>query len=82
MSGRLDTLLKNLTIDTAVTEEEAVEQLEAALEMEVEDTVKGKEYIYGTQRALGAPEFLTQDAEPSETTLVDACNGFNELSRL
>ena len=32
--------------------------------------------------ALGDQEFLTQDAEPSGTMLVDACNGFNELSRL
>ena len=31
---------------------------------------------------LGAPEFLTQDAEPSGTTLVDSCNGFNKLIRL
>ena len=36
----------------------------------------------GTLRALGALEFLTQDADPSGTTRVDACNGFNELSRL
>ena len=36
----------------------------------------------GTQRALGALEFLTQDAEPSGTTLIDTRNGFNELSRL
>ena len=35
-----------------------------------------------TQWALGALEFLTQEDEPSRTTLVDACNGFNELSRL
>ena len=35
-----------------------------------------------TQQALEALEFLTQDAEPSGTTLVDARNGFNELSRL
>ena len=34
------------------------------------------------QRALEALEFLIQEAEPSGTTLVDACNGFNELSRL
>ena len=27
-------------------------------------------------------EFLNQEAEPSGTTLVDSCNGFNELSRL
>ena len=36
----------------------------------------------GTLRALGALEFLTQDSEPSSTTLVDSRNGFNELSRL
>ena len=36
----------------------------------------------GNIRALGALEFLTKDSEPSRTTLVDACNGFNELSRL
>ena len=36
----------------------------------------------GTQWALGALEFLTQYAEPSVTSLADAHNGFNELSRL
>ena len=36
----------------------------------------------GTQRALGALEFLTQEDEPIIITLVDAHNGFNELSRL
>ena len=36
----------------------------------------------GTQRALGALEFLTQDADPSGTTLGDARNGFNDLIRL
>ena len=52
--------------------------------MEVEETgeSEGKEGGDGTQRALGALEFITQDAEPSGTTLVDACNGFNDLSRL
>ena len=35
-----------------------------------------------TQRELEALEFLTQDAEPSWKTLVDARNGFNKLSRL
>ena len=35
-----------------------------------------------TQRALGALEFLNQEAEPSGTTLIDARNRFNELSRL
>ena len=37
---------------------------------------------YGNTRELGSLEFLTQDADPSGTTIVDACNGFNELSRL
>ena len=54
--------------------------------MEVEDRrenlVKGEEEGDETLRALGALEFLTQDAEPSGTTLVDARNGFNELNRL
>ena len=34
------------------------------------------------QRALEALEFLTQEAEPSRTTIVDARNGFNKLSCL
>ena len=79
--------LDNLTIETATTEEEAAEGLEAALEtqeMEVEGDgwSEGEEGCRGTQRALEALEFLTQYAEPSGTTLVDAHNGFNELSRL
>ena len=41
-----------------------------------------KEGDVGAQGALGALEFLTQDADPSGTTLVYARNGFNELSRL
>ena len=58
--------------------------MEEALSMEgVEDKEsEGEEGGGGTQRALEALEFLTQDAEPSGTTLVDARNGFNELSRL
>ena len=83
--GEIAACLNNLNIETAVTE--ASEGLEAALatqEMEVEgDGVsEGEEGGGGTQRALEALEFLTQDAEPSGTTLVDARNGFNELSRL
>ena len=50
--------------------------------MEVDERVEGEEVGGGTQRALGALEFLTQDAEPSGTTLVDARSGFNELSLL
>ena len=52
--------------------------------MEVEEDMwsEGEGVSGGTQRALGSLEFLTQDAEPSGTTLVDASNGFNEMSRL
>ena len=57
-------LLNNLTIDTAGTEEEAAEHLEAALGMQVEDTGKGKDGGEGSSRALVALEFLTQDADP------------------
>ena len=46
------------------------------------DEVELKEGGYGTLRALGALELLTQDAELIGTRLVDAHNGFNELSRL
>ena len=79
--------LHKLSIETARTEEEAAEGLEAALEtqeMEVEGDggSEGKEGGGGTQRALESLEFLTHDAEPSGTTLVDSRNGFNELSRL
>ena len=52
------------------------------IEFEEDEGSKGKERGGGTQRALGALEFFTQEAEPSGTTLVDARNGFNELSRL
>ena len=31
---------------------------------------------------LGTTGFLTQEAEPSRTTVVDACNGFKKLGRL
>ena len=81
--------MDNLNIETAVTEEEAAEGLEAALgisthEMEVEGDgeSEGEEGGGGTQRALEALEFLTQDAELSGMTLVDARNGFNKLSLL
>ena len=43
---------------------------------------EGEEDGGANQRALGALEFLNQEAEPSGTTLVDACNGINELSDL
>ena len=71
--------ITNLAIETEGTEEEAAEQLAASLEMEVEADRggEGEAESGGTQRALGALEFLTQEAEPSGTILVDACNGFN-----
>ena len=47
-----------------------------------EEGSEGEEGGGGTQRALESLEFLTQEAEPSGTTLVDARNGFNKLSRL
>ena len=74
----------NLTIETAGSEEEAEEGLATALDMEVE-VDRGSEVEEGgggTQRSLEALEFLTQEAEPSGTMLVDARNGFNELNRL
>ena len=36
----------------------------------------------GRLLALKAKGLLTQDADPGGTTLVDACNGFIDLSRL
>ena len=65
-------------------EEETAEGIEAILGMEVKENRdrKGKEGGDRNQRLLGALEFLTQDAEPSGTTLVDDRNGFNELIRL
>ena len=68
----------------AGTEEEAAERTAEALRMEgVEDEgIKGEEGGGGNQRSLEALELLTRDAEPSGTTLIDARNGFNELSRL
>ena len=71
-----------LTIETAGTEEEAEEGLTVALEVEVDRGNEGEEGGGRTQRSLEALELLTQEDEPSGTTLVDARNGFNELSRL
>ena len=76
--------LLNLNIEIAGTKEEAAEGLAEALGMEVveDEGSEGEEEGGGTQRALEDLEFLTQEAEPSITTLVDARNGLNELSRL
>ena len=67
-----------------VTEKKAGEGMVEALGMEVEEegASEGEEEGGGTQRALVALEFLTQEADLNGTTLVDARNGFNELSRL
>ena len=78
----VDRALNNLNIETVGTEEEATEQLEAALGMEVEETGEGEEWGDGTLRALEFLEFLAQDSEPSGTTPIDARNRFNKLSRL
>ena len=85
-NGGVASCLNNLTIETAVAEEEAADNLKGALVMETEEEVgndvEGEEGGDETQRALVALDFLTQDAEPSGTTLVDARNGFNNLIRL
>ena len=73
---------EQLTVETEGTEEGAAEILELALEMEVKEEVEGEEGNDETIRALGAIDFLTPEAELIVTTLVDACNGSNELSRL
>ena len=54
------------------------------LEMEVNGygESEGDKGCVGTKGALGALEFLTQDTEPSGTSLVDAHNGFINLSCL
>ena len=82
--GGIAACLNYLTIETGKTEKEAEDGLEEALGMDTQEDVgsKGEEGGGGTQQALEALEFLTQEAEPSGTTLVDACNGFNELIRL
>ena len=56
--------LNNLTIETVGTKEEAAEQMEVALEMEVYETGEGEEGGGRNLRALVALEFLTQDADP------------------
>ena len=55
-SGGVAIGIEKLTIETAVTEEEAAEYLKAALGMEVDEEVKGKgeEGGVGTPRALEA----------------------------
>ena len=52
-----------------------------AMEVEGDRGSEGEEEGGGNQRTLGALVFLTQEAEPNGTTIVDVCNGFNEMSR-
>ena len=51
-------------------------------EGEREGEGKGEDGGDGNQRALGDLDLITQEADPRGTTLVDACNGFNEMSCL
>ena len=69
-------------VETGAIEEEASEILEAALGIEVDGEGEGEEVGAGTLRELRAIEFLTQDADPRGKTIVDARNGFNDMSRL
>ena len=82
--GSIAAGFNNLSIETAGTEEEAAEGLAVSLDIQVEEEegCEGEEGCGGTQRALGDLEFFTQEAESSRTTLIDARNGFNKLSRL
>ena len=50
--------------------------------MEREEEGEGEGEGEYTPRALGATGFLTQEAEPIRTIIVDACNRFNKLSYL
>ena len=74
-NGEVACLLNNLTIGTGETDGEESEGLKSALEMEVvgdgkdDGAGKGEEEGAGNLQALGVLEFLTQNAEPSGTTL-------------
>ena len=50
--------------------------------MEVEEEGEVEKGVDGNIKALGDTEFLTQEVDPTRTTLVDARNGLKELSRL
>ena len=85
-SGGVAACRNKIIIETVGTEEESAEILEAMQEMEVKlgrgYLVEVDDGVDGTLRSLGAREFLTPNAEPSGTTIVDAHDGFNELSQL
>ena len=65
-------------VDTSGTEEDVDNNLETALDMEVDGEGEGD----GTLRELEATEFMNQDSETSSKTLVDDCNRFNKLIHL
>ena len=69
-----------LILNTCVIEEGTAVNLETELEIGVEEEYKKEGE--GNLMALGGTRFLTKEAERSGTTLVNACNGFNDLSRL
>ena len=83
-SGEVAGLISNLIIEIAVTEEEAAEGISAALGMKVEEYrgSEGDDEGGGTLRSLEALEFITQEAEPRSTTIIDSRNRFNKLRRL
>ena len=56
-----------------------MDNLELALEMEIDSGVKEEEEVQGTLRELGSTWFLNQEAELGRTILVDAHNGLNKL---
>ena len=62
-----------LSMEVDRTEEEVAQKLKRALGMEVEEEGEEEEEGEG---------LLTQESEPSGTMIIDACNGFNWLSRL
>ena len=78
--------VESLSIDTAGTEEEAAEGLEADIEMEIgeegEGEGEGEEGGGETLRTLEDLQFLNQESEHNGKTLIDARNRFNNLSRL
>ena len=73
---------EGMMVETEETDKEVADILEVSLGMVVDGEGEGEGVGTGTLRALGSIDFLTQDANPSGTTLVDARNGFNKMSRL
>ena len=67
-----------LTGNSGGTDEEAVQNMESELEVEVEGDEEGE----GNLKELGDTGLLMQEAYLVEIMLIDDHNGFNELSRL